>query len=44
MDAKALFADHERVTGVRGSARWARASAELIRASGVAAEFHTIVP
>jgi pyruvate formate lyase activating enzyme len=44
MDAKAPFADHEAVTGVRGSGRRARASAELIRASRVAAELHTIVP
>jgi len=44
IDAKALFADHERVTGVRGSARRAKRSLDLIRASGVAAEFHTIVP
>jgi len=43
MDAKASFADHEAVTGVRGSARRAKRSLDLIRASGVAAEFHTIV-
>jgi len=44
LDAKAPFADHEAVTGVRGSGARARRSRELIQASGVAAEFHTIVP
>lgn len=42
MDAKSHFADHERVTRVRGSGRRAQLSANLIRASGVACEFHTI--
>ena len=42
MDAKASFADHEAVTGVRGSARRAKRSLELILASGVAREFHTL--
>ncbi|MEO8719059.1 MAG: anaerobic ribonucleoside-triphosphate reductase activating protein [Burkholderiales bacterium] len=42
MDAKAPFADHERVTRVRGSGARARRSAALIRASGVACEFHTL--
>jgi pyruvate formate lyase activating enzyme len=42
MDAKARFEDHERVTGVRGSGARARESRELIRASGVACEFHTV--
>jgi pyruvate formate lyase activating enzyme len=42
MDVKAPFEEHERVTGKRGSASRARASRELIRASGVACEFHTV--
>ena len=42
MDAKARFDDHERVTCVRGSGARARASLELIRASGRACEFHTV--
>lgn len=42
MDVKAPFGEHARVTGVRGSAGRARASRELILASGVAAEFHTL--
>jgi len=42
MDVKAPFAEHERVTGTRGSARRARASRELILASGIACEFHTL--
>jgi pyruvate formate lyase activating enzyme len=42
MDAKAPFADHEQVTGVRGSGERARLSADLLRASGVACEFHTV--
>jgi len=39
---KAKFDEHERVTGVRGSAHRARESWELILASGTACEFHTI--
>ena len=42
MDVKAPCEEHERVTGKRGSASRARASRELIRASGVACEFHTV--
>jgi hypothetical protein len=42
MDVKAQFDEHERVTGVRGSAHCARGSRELILASGTACEFHTI--
>jgi len=42
MDLKAPFEEHERVTGTRGSARRARASRELILASGLACEFHTV--
>ncbi len=42
MDLKAKFDEHERVTGVRGSAHRARDSRELILASGTACEFHTI--
>lgn len=42
MDVKARFADHERVTGVRGSGARARLSERLIRSSGVACEFHTV--
>ena len=42
MDVKARFEDHERVTGVRGSARRARESRDLILGSGVASEFHTL--
>jgi pyruvate formate lyase activating enzyme len=42
MDVKAPCEAHERVTGKRGSASRARASRELIRASGVACEFHTV--
>jgi pyruvate formate lyase activating enzyme len=42
MDVKAPFEEHERVTGTRGSARRACASRELIRASGIACEFHTL--
>jgi pyruvate formate lyase activating enzyme len=42
MDAKARFADHERVTQVPGSGRRARLSADLIRASGVDCQLHTI--
>jgi pyruvate formate lyase activating enzyme len=43
MDVKAPFEEHEAVTGARGSARRARASRELILASGIACEFHTVV-
>jgi pyruvate formate lyase activating enzyme len=42
MDAKAPFEGHERVTRVAGSGARARRSAELLRASRVACEFHTI--
>jgi pyruvate formate lyase activating enzyme len=42
MDVKAPWEVHSRVTGVRGSARRARESMALIRASGVACEFHTV--
>jgi pyruvate formate lyase activating enzyme len=42
MDAKAPYEAHERVTRVAGSARRARESLRLLRASGVAAEIHTI--
>ena len=42
MDLKSSFDSHEAVTGVRGSGRRARESYDLIRASGVACEFHTI--
>jgi len=42
MDVKAPFEEHERVTGARGSARRARASLRLLRASGVACELHTV--
>jgi pyruvate formate lyase activating enzyme len=42
MDAKAAFDDHERVTRVAGSGVRARLSVELIRASGVARELHTV--
>jgi len=42
MDAKAPFESHERVTRVRGSGARARLSAQLLRASGVACEFHTV--
>jgi pyruvate formate lyase activating enzyme len=42
MDAKAPFESHERVTRVRGSGARARRSAALLRASGVACEFHTV--
>jgi pyruvate formate lyase activating enzyme len=42
MDAKAPFESHERVTRVRGSGERARRSAGLLRASGVACEFHTV--
>lgn len=42
MDVKAKFDEHESVTRVRGSARRARESRELILASGTACEMHTI--
>jgi ribonucleoside-triphosphate reductase len=42
MDAKAPFEGHERVTRVAGSGARARRSAELLRASPVACEFHAI--
>jgi pyruvate formate lyase activating enzyme len=42
MDAKAAFDAHESVTHVRGSGRRAQRSYELIRASGVARELHTL--
>jgi pyruvate formate lyase activating enzyme len=42
MDAKAPFESHERVTRVPGSGARARRSAQLLRASGVACEFHTV--
>jgi pyruvate formate lyase activating enzyme len=42
MDVKAKFDEHERVTGVRGSARRAKESRDLILRSGVACELHTI--
>jgi pyruvate formate lyase activating enzyme len=42
MDVKARFDDHERVTGVRGSAGRAKQSRDLILMSGVACELHTI--
>jgi len=42
MDAKACFGDHERVTRVRGSARPAQRSLDLILASGVEREVHTL--
>ena len=42
MDVKSDFHLHESVTRVRGSGPRARESYELIRASGVACEFHTI--
>ena len=42
MDMKAKFDGHESVTRVRGSARRAHESRELILASGTACEIHTI--
>ena len=42
MDVKAPLQDHERVTRVRGSGRRARRSMQLIRASGLACELHTL--
>jgi pyruvate formate lyase activating enzyme len=43
MDIKAPFADYDRVTGVPTSGPHARASMELILASGVACQFRTTV-
>jgi pyruvate formate lyase activating enzyme len=43
MDIKADFDEYERVTGVPGSGRAARASAGLVIASGVAHQFRTTV-
>lgn len=42
MDLKAPWEKHHEVTGVRGSGRRAKQSMELIVASGVACQFHTI--
>jgi hypothetical protein len=42
MDVKAPLQDPERVTRVRGSGRRARRSMQLIRASGLACELHTL--
>jgi len=42
MDVKAGFDEHERLTCVPGSGARARASLELLRASGVAREVHTV--
>jgi len=42
MDVKARFEEHEGVTRVRGSARRAQESRDLILKSGVACELHTI--
>jgi pyruvate formate lyase activating enzyme len=42
MDLKASWEEHSRVTRVPGSASPARRSRDLILASGVACEFHTI--
>ena len=42
MDAKAPFAGHSRVTRVRGSGHCARLSAELLGASGVRFELHSL--
>jgi pyruvate formate lyase activating enzyme len=42
MDLKAPFHEHERVTRVPGSGARAQRSMELLLASGVACEFHTI--
>jgi len=43
LDVKAPFDDYERVTGVTGSGRRARKSAELLIATGVAHELRTTV-
>jgi len=42
MDLKASWDEHSRVTGIAGSARRAQESMALIKASGVACEFHTV--
>ena len=42
MDCKADFERHDSVTRAPGSGRRARQSMDLIRASGVSCEFHTI--
>lgn len=42
MDLKAQFHRHHEITGVAGSGARARQSRELILASGVACEFHTV--
>jgi pyruvate formate lyase activating enzyme len=42
MDLKSSWEDHSRVTGVAGSAARASESRDLILASGVAYEFHTV--
>lgn len=42
MDVKANLEEHERVTRVAGSGARARASLELLRASGVARQLHTL--
>jgi pyruvate formate lyase activating enzyme len=42
MDLKAPFHEHERVTKVAGSGARARHSMELVLASGVPCEFHTV--
>ena len=42
MDVKARLDEHERVTGVRGSAGRAQQSRDLILKSGVACELHTL--
>lgn len=42
MDLKASWEDHARVTRVAGSGARARESRDLILASGVACEFHTV--
>jgi len=42
MDLKASWDEHSRVTGVAGSALRSRQSMDLIKASGVACEFHTV--
>lgn len=43
LDVKAGFADYERITGVAGSGKRARASVELLLASGVAHELRTTI-
>jgi pyruvate formate lyase activating enzyme len=42
MDLKAPFEQHERITQVPGSGARAKRSMELLLASGVACEFHTV--